>query len=461
MPTTTQQKRPAVRIRETVDGIPVEELSQASTVKNTRTSKSSGGDAPAPRPGDKYIWGIYLLLLLVSVIELFSASSFEVTSSNVYAPLIRHAIFLAAGLGIVLVFQRMHYVVFRKWARTFALVSLILLIIVNVAGVSINGAERALNVLGFTIQPPEIAKLAIVLVLAQILATTQRPRGVSLGGIIGAASVVLIFCGLTFTNGLTNTILLMSVSLCMFLIGGMEFKKFIIVIAIYIASASMVMIIKNTSSSNDFRDDVATEQVENNGIGRQATWVNRIKRHLAGVSPEDKITDDNRQTMMAHFAQAHGGLSGQGPGNSRESSRLPLAFSDYIYSIIVEDTGFIGGACLLMLFLCLIMRAGRIASKCSRAFPALLIMGCAVLIAFQAIVHIAIVVGVAPVSGQPLPFISKGGTSILTMSAAIGMMLSVSRYGMNAGSKKQMRDELKALPEDLQAENPTFVGNPV
>lgn len=456
MPATTELKR-TVRIRETVDGIPVEQLAQETRASRSKTPKENAAAAPAVRSGDKYIWGIYIFLLLISLIELFSASSFEVTSSNVYAPLIRHAIFLAAGLGIVLAFQRMHYVVFRKWARAFALLSLVLLIAVSFAGVTINGAERALNIFGFTIQPPEIAKLAIVLVLAQILATTQRPRGVSMGGIIGVASVVLCFCGLTFMNGLTNTILLMAVSLCMFLIGGMEFKKFLIVLGVYAVAASMVFFIKEISTADDFRDDTQTEQTA--AIGRSETWGARIKRHMAGVKPEDPITDENRQTMMAHFAQAHGGIYGQGPGNSRESSRLPLAFSDYIYSIVVEDTGFIGGACLLLLFLCLIMRAGRIASKCSRAFPALLIMGCAVLIVAQAIVHMAIVVGVAPVSGQPLPFISKGGTSILTMSAAIGMMLSVSRYGMTDGNKKQLRAELNELPEDLQAENPTFVGS--
>ena len=146
-------------------------------------------------------------------------------------------------------------------------------------------------------------------------------------------------------------------------------------------------------------------------------------------------------------------LFGQGPGNSRESARLPLAFSDYIYSIIVEDTGFVGGALILLLFLLLVARAGRIAYKCSRAFPAFLILGCAVMIVFQALVHMAIVTGLFPVSGQPLPFISKGGTSVLVMSAAIGIMLSVSRYAAHSGDKKQIRAEIKELPEDMQAAN--------
>ena len=194
-------------------------------------------------------------------------------------------------------------------------------------------------------------------------------------------------------------------------------------------------------------------------IGREHTQKNRIARHLKGVSPTDTIDDLNRQVFFSKFALANGGVHGRGPGNSRESARLPLAFSDYIYSIIVEDTGFIGGLGLLLLYLCLIGRAGIVASKCTRAFPALLIMGCALLIVLQALVHMAIVTGLAPVSGQPLPFISKGGTSILVMSAAIGMMLSVSRYGTTRGNKKQQNAEISQLPDDLQAANPMQIGS--
>ena len=160
------------------------------------------------------------------------------------------------------------------------------------------------------------------------------------------------------------------------------------------------------------------------------THQNRIKAYLKGVEPSDEITDENRQVWFATMAQAHGGVIGRGPGNSRESARLPLAFSDYIYSIIIEDSGLVGGVAILILYLFLVARAGVVAFRLRKAFPTFLIMGCAVMIVFQALVHMAIVVGLGPVSGQPLPFISKGGTSILVMSAAIGAMLSVSRFAV-------------------------------
>lgn len=433
---------------------------------NATKGKAAAETSPV-RKNDPYIWGIYIFLLMISVVELFSASSSEVTAGNVYGPLLRHGIFLVLGFGIVIACQKMHYSVFRKLAGTFAVISLILLGMATFMGVEINGAQRALKAGPFTIQPPEIVKLTVIVLLSQVLSKYQIPGGVSNKGIAIAAVIVLLFGGLLYPNGLTNMILLMGASLCMFVLGGMKMKKIGIVICIYIVCGGSLMMIKSMQGSSDEFDRIEKESVagtelaqadagaaEAPKIGRLQTQINRVKRHLAGVHPGDTIDDLNRQVIFSKFAQAHGGLIGRGPGNSRESARLPLAFSDYIYSIIIEDTGFVGGVALLMLYLILLMRAGRIASKCSRAFPALLIMGCAILIVFQALVHMAIVTGVFPVSGQPLPFISKGGTSVLVMSAAVGMMLSVAKYGVNKGNKKQQTAELRELPEDIRAANP-------
>lgn len=250
---------------------------------------------------------------------------------------------------------------------------------------------------------------------------------------------------------MTNTILIFGISLAMFLLGGMQLRKVFLILLIFGAAGATMYAAKSLADEDE---EEKTEIVEESG-SRMSTWTNRIQRHLEGVHPEDTIDDYNRQAMYSCFAQANGWIIGRGPGNSEERARLPLAFSDYIFAIIVEDTGFVGGTILLALYLFLIARAGRIASNCSRAFPAFLIMGCAILIVFQALVHMAITTGVFPVSGQPLPLISKGGTSVLVMSAAIGMMLSVSRYAVQNGNKKDVKLELNELPEDMQAANPT------
>lgn len=446
-----------LEINETIDG----EVVAKGTIKAKRQRNDKTiVKRSAPDP---YIWGIYIMFLLISIVELFSASSTEVSASNVYSPLIRHGIFLALGFVIVLWLQNTHYIYMRRFAWLFAIISLILLVMSSVAGVDINGAQRAIRVAGMTIQPAEIVKLAVVLLLAAVLSKNQTPGGVTNRGVVTSAIIVVVFAALLWKNGLTNTILLMVVSICMFLIGGIQWKKFFSVMGIYAICATALIAAKYTTSSHvesEFDAVQKTEIVESSGTqsvlagkGRADTHKGRFRRFLKGVSPEDKIDDYNRQVILSKFAQANGGLVGQGPGNSRESARLPLAFSDYIYSIIVEDTGFIGGAFLLLLYLLLLARAGRLAYKCSRAFPAFLIMGCAVMIVFQALVHMAIVTGLFPVSGQPLPFISKGGTSVLVMSAAIGMMLSVSRYAVTSGNKKEIKAEIKELPEDMQASN--------
>lgn len=154
------------------------------------------------------------------------------------------------------------------------------------------------------------------------------------------------------------------------------------------------------------------------------------------------------------MAQAHGGVYGVGFGNSREASRLPLAFSDYIYAIVVEELGLVGGVLVLVLYLWLLGRAAGIASRCNITYPALIVMGMAVMIAFQALFHMGIVTGVFPVSGQPLPLISKGGTSIIITCIAFGIMLSVSRTATRHGNRtSETREEQEALPEQLRDEN--------
>lgn len=433
-------------INETIDGVAV-------AAPKTRRKAVLRRQKPDP-----YIWGIYIMLLMVSIIELFSASSTEVSASNVYMPLIRHGIFLAIGFGCIIALQNTHYAVFSRLAWFMAICSLALLLISNIFGIEINGAQRAISIAGFTIQPAEIVKLTVVILLATILGRTQMPRGVSNKGVFLSAFVVMIFGGCLWTNGLTNTILLFGVSLSMFLIGGMSLKKFGMVLAVYAIFGGALFMLKYQDKETSEFDKVTTSHVigadqAQTGGDRTHTHKGRIARFLEGVHPDDPVDDYNRQVIFANIAQANGGVFGQGPGNSRESARLPLAFSDYIYSIIVEDTGLVGGVFLLILYLLLLARAGVIAFNCKRAFPAFLILGCAVLIVFQALVHMAIVTGLFPVSGQPLPLISKGGTSVVVMSCAIGIMLSVSRFAVTTDDSKKIREELSQLPEDMQAEN--------
>lgn len=444
-------------IRETIGGIP----SDTKARKERKTKKQGTKETVVTTlKSDPYIWGIYLMLVLISIIELYSASAAEVVGSNVYAPLIRHGMFLGIGFVLLYLIQRTHYGYIRRYAVVIGILSWLALAYSTFMGVEINGAQRAFMLGPFTVQPPEIVKLTVMIWLATVLAKNQKSHDVKTTGIVYSAIIVAAFGGLLALNGLTNTLLVMVVSLSMFLICGIPVKKICIVCGVYgVLFGVFYLSTKVINRSTEFDKVGETEQVAAITGGAHAigseTHSNRVIRFLKGVHPDDDLTDENRQVIMAKLAQARGGVVGKGFGNSRESVRLPLAFSDYIYSIVIEESGLVGGIFLMLLYLLLLARAGYVAYHLNRAFPAFLILGCAILIVFQALVHMAIVTGLFPVSGQPLPLISKGGTSILVMSVAIGIMLSVSRYAtrQKEGKSERDNDEARHLGEDMNAIN--------
>lgn len=425
------------------------------------------GDQASPRKADKYIWGIYLLLLVISVVELYSASSREVTASNVFAPLIRHGRMLLLGLGITIGLSRVRF----KWlvpsTPVFVAFAVAIGVYVLFKGQIINGARRSMSLVGIQLQSAELLKLAVVLFIAFVMSRTQERHGVKNSGITISALFVLICGGLLFSQGLTNTLLLMGISFAMMLIAGVQMKKFCLVLVCYgvVAFAGM----QYKESHGEVETAAETEAIMTTGKdlsgneathGRDGTWRARIERWRNDTVPkyEQPIDAKNRQEMYSYMAQANGGWHGVLPGNSRETARLPLAFSDYIFAIIVEDWGFIGAMGLLVLYLALLGRAGAIAARCTRVFPALLVMGMAVMIVLQALFHMAIVTGVFPVSGQPLPLISKGGSSIICTSIAFGIMLSVSRYAVQTTQKREIDAEIEQLPEEMTAANPGRLG---
>lgn len=419
---------------------------------------------PLPK-ADKYIWAIYIAILVISVIELYSASSREVTATNVFAPLLRHGQMLVLGAILTILISRMHYRWLYPLTPIFVTLTILLGVYVLFKGDIINGARRSTTLLGIAIQPAELLKLAVVLVIARVMSRQQADRGVRTAGVAWSAAIVLLCGGLLFSQGLTNTLLLMGISFAMMLIAGVEWKKFFCVLLAYGVVGAGAMIMKHESKP-DYSPEEWTYITENGKdysgktvtITRSGTQQNRIARWLGNDSVakyDEPITSENRQEQYSYMAQANGGLIGNLPGNSRETARLPLAFSDYIFAIVIEDWGFVGGLILLALYLWLLTRAGAIASRCSRVFPALLVMGMAVLIVLQALFHMAIVTGVFPVSGQPLPLISKGGSSILATSIAFGIMLSVSRFAVQSNKKREIDAEILTLPADMSAENPS------
>ena len=430
--------------------------------------------------GDPWIWGIYIMLLIISIIESYSASSREVASQGIYMPIIKQCIFLALGAVCVIVLQRIDYnkpKFLYAMIPGLAVITVMSLIYVMFFGEVINGARRAMTLLpGVTLQPAELAKLSIVTMLSYIFAKSQKNQDISTNGLVAAAFVVALYGGLMIRSGLTNTLLLIAISGSMLLIGGARFKKIGILMAFFIIMFGIFVIIKN---HNDRKEDMFNEtqkemmattpgagiavdeqadgKPQEGEVQRTGTWRKRLHEWWHSDSLVYRpITPKNQQEMFSRMAQAHGGLLGKGIGQSRECSRLPLAFSDYIYSIIVEELGLVGGVFVLLLYLSLLGRAAMIVRRSKRVLPSLLVIGMASFITFQALFHMAINVGVFPVSGQPLPLISKGGTSIIVISIAFGVMLSVSRTIANYGNKKNKVEEIPVI-EGLDAENPTEI----
>ncbi len=428
--------------------------------------------------GDPWIWGIYIMLLIISIVESYSASSREIAAQGIYMPIIKQCIFLGAGALCVALLQRVDYNkphFLYAMIPGLAVVTVISLVYVMFFGEVINGARRAMTILpGVTLQPAELAKLSIVTMLSYIFAKSQKSQDISNGGLFAAACVVALYGGLMIRSGLTNTLLLIAISFSMLLIGGAKFKKIGILMVFFGIMFGFFVIIKHNNDKKEetFKDTQKELQaevpstgliVEENGAGsasshdRSGTWKNRLKEWWHSDSLVYRpITAKNQQEMFSRMAQANGRLVGVGIGRSRECSRLPLAFSDYIYSIIVEETGFAGGIFVLLLYLSLLGRAAMIVRRSKRVLPSLLVIGMASFITFQALFHMAINVGVFPVSGQPLPLISKGGTSILVISVAFGVMLSVSRTIANYGNKKNKAEDTPII-EGLDAENPTEI----
>ena len=435
---------------------------------NTGAQKTVHQAAEAIKPRkrtDPYIWGVYIALLLIAIVELFSASSQEVRADNIYGPILRHVEFLGGGLLIMLGLQYIHFKHIYRFIPVMVLGSVVLMILVLMVGVNVNGARRGLMIGSTMVLPAEFLKLSAALGVAWILSRTQEKdkHDVTWGGTIAASTLVLFCCGLLFSHGLTNTLLLMSMSLTTMLIGGMSWRKFLIVTAAFVFIGGGAFLVKNMANKTAEIDPVRTEinrlnkvDAEERVQNRAATWNERISRHFRLNKYNDSITDENQQEQLSYIAQARGGWHGVGLGNSRESSRLPLAFSDYIYAIIVEESGLLGGIFVLCCYLWLLARAGRLAMVFRSTMPCLLVISSALYIVLQALFHICIVSGVFPVSGQPLPLISKGGFLVLATSVALGIMLSTSRHAARKGDDREaVAKELEALPENLQSSNPS------
>jgi cell division protein FtsW len=393
--------------------------------------------------GDGIIWMVFFLLCIISVLEVYSASSsLTYKAGNYWKPVLYHTVLLLFGVGFMIVTMNIKCKYFKIVTPFALLLSLIMLIAVLVVGQSTNGAQRWIGLFGIQFQPSEIAKGAVILAEAQILSAMQTIDGADRRAFRYTLYISLPIVFLIAMENLSTAALLFLTVIIMMFIGRVpkqQLGRLLGVLTLLAAFGfAMVMLIGNeqekTASAEKMNmTEQVTEKKEETGIlskvfHRADTWKARIIDFMdhTEVAPEDVDLDKDAQKSHAKIAIASSNIVGKGPGNSVERDFLSQAFSDFIYAIIIEEMGIFGAAVVCLLYIILLFRTATIANRCANAFPALLIMGIALLLVTQAMFNMAVAVGLAPVTGQPLPLISKGGTSTIVNCIYVGIILSVS-----------------------------------
>lgn len=387
---------------------------------------------------DRVYWVIFALLIAVAVLALFSASStLAFAGENTLSPIFDQAIFLVGGilLAFVIQFIPSHYI---RWAGYIGLGLSILFLLLTYTGlgVRINGATRWLNIGGIVFQPSELAKITLIIVVSDLLSRIKKDedhkfyfKRVMI--ITGVVCVLILF------NNLSTTLLLGGIVFILFFLARVKIKYWGTVLLIAIGSLFVgYLFVKHVYV-------VPGKQIESKILGRAVTWVNRVDNMIDewNAPAEQKFSlEDDYQRTLAKVAIAHGGATPLGvlPGNSTERDFLPQAFADYIFAIIVEESGLIGAALLMMLYLAILFRSCIISSRYSDYSAMLMVMGLALMLTCQALLSMMVSVGIGPVTGQPLPLISRGGTSVLVTCLYFGIIMCVSREQKELRERRQI-----------------------
>lgn len=362
--------------------------------------------------GDKILWIIVFLLSLVSMLAVYSSASslaFRMKGGNTESYLLRHTLLLALGFLVMYVVHLLDYRIFAKITNALLLISVPLLLYTTISGREVNEASRWISVWGQSFQPSDLAKIALVMYLAKLLTLRQGVIKDFTEGFLPGIFWVSIICGLIAPTNLSTAIVLFSASLLIMFIAGVELKYVGLLILVGMFG---VFLLFSTAK-------------------RASTWKSRLKAYQEQLfTHDDGKYEGNYQALQSNIAIATGGLFGNGAGKSLQRNYLPLAFSDFVYAIIIEEYGLLGGMLVLMLYLLMLFRTIMIVTV-SKTYGALMAAGLAFTIVMQAMVNMGVAVGILPVTGLTLPFVSMGGTSILFTAFSMGIILSVSRQAIS------------------------------
>lgn len=400
---------------------------------------------------DRTFWILFGLLILVAIIALFSASSTLVYERHsVLGPIGQQMFFIVLGVIAAFIIQFIPTYWIRFFGYGLLLISAILVYSTMIPGnpfvVTINGAARWVRIAGITFQPSELAKLSLIIVIAdqlsRIKSEADKAKYFYRTLLITGAVVLPIMA-----SNLSTAILICLIIFCLWVLARIPWQYTLSVVGIAVVALVLGYSIVEFGYVRPGRE-------MHGPFKRATTWVARIDRHFDNSDKADKykLTDENIQEVYASVAIARGGASPVGvlPGNSKERDYLPLAFADYIFAIIVEESGFLGALFLISLYMAILFRACYVSSRYSDMPAMLMTVGLALMITCQALISMLVAVGLGPVTGQPLPLISRGGTSVLITSIYFGIMMGVSREQL------ELRDRVNETIEQSQEDVPVL-----
>ncbi len=379
--------------------------------------------------GDRTIWAMVIILCCISLIEVFSASSrLTFGKSSFLTPIIGHSMHLGMGLLLMYGVHLFHYKWYRMLPVLLVPVSIILLGYLSFQGMTTNGAERWIDLGFFQLQPSEVAKIAVIMSVAYWLSKLKPDDELSQITTFWKIMILTgLVCLLIFGENLSTAILLAGVIFVMMILGGIAWKRMLVLTSIVALAGAMIVVVLLFVPAQTIRDSKIIPS-------RATTWQARLQDFFQPGSESKPtayeyaklVAPEKPQETHANIAIATSNILGKGPGNSYERDYLQEASCDFIYAIIIEELGMTGGIVVMLVYMILLFRVGRIVNRCKEKYPAYLAMGLGMLLGLQAFINMSVAVGLFPVTGQPLPLISKGGTSVLMTSFCIGMLLGIS-----------------------------------
>lgn len=386
--------------------------------------------------GDKVIWAIVLVLALVSMLVVYSSTgllAYKYNRGNTEIYLFKQIMFIIVGMAVIYFSHRVNYSLYSRVARILFLISIPLLIYTLFFGVKLNEGSRwiRLPIINLTFQTSDLAKLALFMYLSRLLSKKQDKIKDFKQGFIPVMLPVVVICILIAPANLSTALLVGATSMLLLFIGRVSTKHLMMTIGLL--AIPVVILVTIAVAYYDKEEGKTKDLPAVLEVGRLPTWIKRVQNFVYDSKASDK--DENYQINQSKIAIAKGGMLGLGPGNSETRNFLPHPYSDFIFAIIIEEYGIVGGAFIILIYLLFLLRSIRVFKKCPYAFGAFLALGLSFTLVIQALINMAVTVNLFPVTGVTLPLVSMGGSSFLFTCLSIGIILSVARNVEQAEGK--------------------------